>query len=68
VSPIVRFIIAEVALQRKSAKGVSERAGYDKDLIHRWKSGANARLDAAEAILGLLGYSLTIKENERADN
>jgi hypothetical protein len=58
--PIIDFVIREVPRQRRRYSDVSTRAGFEKDLLYRWRDGttSSVKLDTVYRVLLELGYEL----------
>ena len=57
-NPIVRFIAEQAFKQRMTMFDLGERAGMSKDTIRHWRHKSTPRVDHAEAVLNVLGYTL----------
>lgn len=59
-NPLVRFIFEEMHRQQIHECDVSERVGYHRDTLRRWRTHHQPRVVDLEAVLDFLGYRLKI--------
>lgn len=59
--PLVKFIYRELERQRATVPAVAARAGVSEYTIRTWARLYNPRLEPLTAVLGALGYELTVK-------
>ena len=56
--PVVRFIADQAFKQQMTMDDLGKRAGMSKDTIRHWRHKSTPRVDYAEAVLNVLGYTL----------
>lgn len=57
-NPVVRFIVDQAFKQQLTMYDLSKRAGMSKDTIRHWRHKSTPKVDDAEAVLNVLGYTL----------
>lgn len=63
VHPFITWIWRKMNEELASQEDVAKRAGVSSSAMRKWRDGGrNPRLAELEAVLGALGYRLTIKE------
>ena len=59
-NPLVRFIFEEMHRQQIHECDMSERVGYHRDTLRKWRTEHQPRVVDLEAVLDFLGYRLKI--------
>jgi len=59
-NPLVRFIFEEMHRQQIHECDMSERVGYHRDTLRKWRTAHQPRVVDLEAVLDFLGYRLKI--------
>ena len=67
-NPVVRFIADQAFKQKMTMYDLSERSGMNKDTIRHWRHASTPRVDHAEAVLNVLGYTLKPVKIHRKGN
>jgi len=58
--PIVKFIDQEIVYQGRRTREVMSVAGVGESTLREWRRGRSPQIDNVDAVLGALGYRLTV--------
>ena len=68
-NPVVRFLFEEMERQQIHEACMSERAGFHRDTLRKWRNTHQPRITDIEACLNLLGYELKpVRVRERRND
>lgn len=59
-NPVVRFLFEEMHRQQIHECDMSERVGFHRDTMRKWRTQHQPRVSDLEDCLNFLGYSLTV--------
>lgn len=66
-NPVVRFLFEEMHRQQIHECDMSERVGFHRDTLRRWRMRHQPRVTDLETCLNFLGYRLSIVKNRDRD-
>lgn len=64
VHPIIKVMFEQANEQQASWKVIADRAGVDESAIAKWGVSRSPRLANIEAVLNVLGYTITVKRKK----
>lgn len=62
--PLVKLIYRVMKMEQLTLLDIEERSGVNRNTVRSWKSKRNASIQNMEAVLNVMGYSLTAKPME----